>query len=185
MTPAEWEAAWAPYDEATYGAALDFLRPDDVVLDIGAGDLRFARRASARVRHTIAIEQRTQLLSLTPGPSPPNLTVICADARRFPFPPGLTVGVLLMRHCCHVGEYAARLRAAGCARLITNARWGMGVEIIDLHAPRAARAGIVAGWYACLCGGTGFIAAAPGCITAATLQQIHEVSACSACLIGA
>ncbi len=39
-----WEARWAPYDEATYAAVLAAIRPDDVVLDIGAGDLRLARR---------------------------------------------------------------------------------------------------------------------------------------------
>ncbi len=43
---AAWEAMWAPYDEATYGAALAQIAADDVVLDIGAGDLRLARRAA-------------------------------------------------------------------------------------------------------------------------------------------
>src|SRR3990172_2227545 len=60
---AEWEAAWAPYDETTYRAALELIRPDDVVLDIGAGDLRFARRAAARARTVIAVEQRAELLT--------------------------------------------------------------------------------------------------------------------------
>lgn len=60
--PSDWEALWAPYDEATYLAALGFLRPSDVVLDIGAGDLRFARRAARLVRTVIAVEQNAETL---------------------------------------------------------------------------------------------------------------------------
>ena len=39
----DWELHWAPYDPATYQMVLEQLLPDDVVLDIGAGDLRLAR----------------------------------------------------------------------------------------------------------------------------------------------
>ena len=95
MNSLGWESLWAVYDEATYSAALAFIRPDDVVLDIGAGDLRFARRAAVRARRVIAIERRAELLA---APCPSNLTVLCGDARALPFPFGVTVGVLLMRH---------------------------------------------------------------------------------------
>jgi hypothetical protein len=47
MKPLErWEALWAPYDEPTYQLVLDYVRPDDVVLDIGAGDLRLTRQVA-------------------------------------------------------------------------------------------------------------------------------------------
>lgn len=175
--PEVWEAAFAPYDEATYQAALARLQPADVVLDIGAGDLRFARRAAGRVRRIIAIERRWELLTGGP-PRPANLDVICGDARRLAFPAGVTVGVLLMRHCRHFAEYAERLRAAGAQRLITNARWGMDVEEVRLGEPRLSFAAAAGGWYACQCGAVGF---APGPADAADGERVVEVQACPAC----
>ena len=41
----DWEATWAAYDEDTYAQALAFVPPGAVVLDIGAGDLRFGPAA--------------------------------------------------------------------------------------------------------------------------------------------
>jgi hypothetical protein len=49
---AVWEAMWSPYDESTYRQVLSHVGPEDVVVDIGAGDLRLDRRLariSARV----------------------------------------------------------------------------------------------------------------------------------------
>jgi len=180
LTDSDWEAAWAPYDEATYRAALAFLRPDDVVLDIGAGDLRFARRAAALARRVIAIEQRPERLA---GRRPCNLTVICDNALTWPFPPGLTVGVLLMRHCRHFAHYIARLRGVGCRQLITNARWGMGVECVSL-APQPSFAASGPGWYACLCGAVGFKPGPPESITPIVLQRVYALENCPACCTG-
>lgn len=180
LTDSDWEAAWAPYDEVTYRAALAFLRPDDVVLDIGAGDLRFARRAAALARRVIAIEQRLERLS---GRRPCNLTVICDNALTWPFPPGLTVGVLLMRHCRHFAHYILRLRGVGCRQLITNARWGMGVECVSL-APQPSFAASGPGWYACLCGAVGFKPGPPESITPIVLQRVQALENCPACCPG-
>jgi hypothetical protein len=174
----DWEAAWAPYDEDTYRAALDLLWPTDVALDIGAGDLRFARRAAARTRAVVAIEQRAELLT---GDHPPNLNIICGDARVLLFPRGVTVGVLLMRHCQHSAEYVAKLRAVGCTRLITNARWRMGVEEIYLAARRVPFESARDGWYACICGATGFIASSAEAINAVVLDRVTEVEKCPEC----
>ena len=187
LSDADWESAWAPYDEPTYRAALSLLRARDVVLDIGAGDLRFARRAAEQARAVIAIEQHGELLTgerETGGrktrPYPANLTVICGDALSIPFPSGITVGVLLMRHCRHFSEYARKLRAAGCRRLITNARWGFGVEQVTLG-PHPRYAAVAPGWYACQCGAVGFKPCPPDALTTAFLARTTEVSGCPSC----
>ncbi|RME73816.1 MAG: rRNA adenine methyltransferase [Chloroflexi bacterium] len=174
-----WEALWAPYDETTYRDALAFIRPEDTVLDIGAGDLRFARRAAAVARRVYAVEIQPALLHHQP-PLPPNLLVICADARQIPWPRDITVGVLLMRHCAHVGLYTRRLREIGCRRLVTNARWRMGVEEMLLE-PRMPWSAVRIGWYACLCGAVGFVPGPPSAVTPAVMETITEVENCPAC----
>jgi len=179
---ADWELRWAPYDAGTYTAALGFLRLDDVVLDIGAGDLRFARQAVHKTKRVIALERSLgALLSFARraegAVNEGELHIICADALTFPFPPGITAGVLLMRHCRHYREYAAKLRAAGCRRLITNARWGMGVEEVRLDAPRVAYRSLRSQWYACECGGSGF---APGPVELIG-DEVVEVDQCPSC----
>jgi len=131
----DWEWWWAPYDEPTYQAVLARVRPHDVVLEIGAGDLRLARRLAGRARHVYAFEMQAVLIERAlagPGPAPANLYAVCADARHAHFPPDVTVGVLLMRHCRHFQLYADKLVAIGCGRLITNARWRSRVECVDL-----------------------------------------------------
>lgn len=177
-TPIDWESAWAPYDEATYADVLALIQPDDVVLDIGAGDLRLARRLASRCRQVFALERQAAVLAQGDlATLPANLTAICADARTWPWPQGLTVAVLLMRHCTQWAAYAERLRGLGCFRLITNARWRLGVEAIDLRAgaPWHAFGG---GWYACRCGAVGFkwLPAA-----AAVPTGTQEVLACPLC----
>lgn len=177
----KWEACWSPYDEPTYQAALSFVRPDDVVLDIGAGDLRLARQLAAVARRVFAIETQPALLT-SPATLPHNLTVFCADARAIPWPKGITLGVLLMRHCTHVGLYVARLRAVGCLRLITNARWGMGIELMNLG-PRAPWQSVHFGWYACTCGHVGFVPGPPEMLTEDRMDVVAEVENCPACSV--
>jgi hypothetical protein len=176
----DWEAMWAHYDDTTYRAALQHIRPDDVVLDIGAGDLRFARQVARRAKMVVAIERRADLLT---GDIPPNLVVLCGDARCIPFPAGVTLGVLLMRHCCHFAEYARRLRAIGCTRLVTNARWGMAVELVSLMADRPF-SDVAAGWYACRCGAVGFKECSTDLITFDLLAHTSDVTDCPACASG-
>lgn len=181
LTASDWEARWAPYDQATYDAALAFLEPDDVVLDLGAGDLRFARWAAGRVRRVFAIERNRKLLGSRTPEEPANLIVICADALAWPIPEGITAGVLLMRHCLHYRDFAARLRAAGCRRLITNARWGMDVECVSL-APQTPYWAAPPGWYACSCGAVGFKTAPPQEIFPEALATSLSVEDCPDCL---
>ncbi len=175
----EWEACWAPYDESTYQTVLNFVQPDDLVLDIGAGDLRLTRRIAAIARKVFAIEMQPRLLAVQ-APLPDNLRVICADARFIPWPAEITLGVLLMRHCTHFGLYAARLRAAGCQGLVTNARWRLDVERVALG-PRVPWSAVKIGGYACLCGQTGFISGPPEALTPEQMEKITEVEECPAC----
>ena len=174
-TALEWENAFAPYDEATYQAALAALRADDIVLDIGAGDLRFAKCAALRVKRIIAIEQRRELVNTR---VPPRVQLICDDARTFDFPHGITSAVLLMRHCQHFALYREKLERVGCQRLITNARWGMDVEVMDLNAARQNFFTATCGWYACKCGAVGFKEGAD-----ASIDVVTEMDFCPRCLV--
>jgi SAM-dependent methyltransferase len=158
---ADWEGWFSPYDDETYDAVLDHVAADDVVLEIGAGDLRLALRIAERAQRVHAVEVNP----LVVGPAlemiglrlPRNLHVTCANALDVPVPPGVSVAVLLMRHCRHFGQYFERLRTAGCRRLLTNARWKSGVEAIDLRAPRLPFEQVHEGWYACRCGAIGYV----------------------------
>ncbi len=181
MTSDWWENAWAPYDDKTYDFVLAHVQPADVVLDIGAGDLRLARRLAPVVCRVYAIERRPDVLPcIDPAALPTNLHVIQADALTWSYPCDVTVGVLLMRHCTHVGHYIQRLRAAGCRRLLTNARWGFGCEAIDLWAARPWQT-FTGGWYGCLCGAAGFKPLPPELLTGELLWRQHEVAECPCC----
>lgn len=184
LTASDWEAMFAPYDQPTYQAVLDLLLPGDVVLEIGAGDLRLARQMAGLVRKVYAVEVNARVLdqaSASSDPLPGSLIPILADARSLDFPKDVTVGVLLMRHCAHFRLYFDKLREAGAHKLITNARWRMGVEAVDLLAGRVPFEGVEMGWYACLCGTVGFKAGAAERWTAAMDATIHEVSLCPQC----
>lgn len=181
-----WEAQWAPYDEGTYAAVLAAIGPDDVVLDIGAGDLRLARRLAAVAERVIAWEMQAGLLEQIEERGAgserlDNLLVVCVDARRAAVPAGTTVAVLLMRHCTHYALYVEKLRSAGCRRLITNARWGMDVEVIDLGPGEPFDLTIV-GWYACRrCGAVGFAGDDAARVMAQTLEHVTDFEGCSHC----
>ncbi len=178
-----WEALWAPYDEATYRAVLAAVNPEDIVLEIGAGDLRLARRLADRTHWVIAWEIQPHLLAQAQsyGPWPPNLQAKVADARSEPIPPDITCAILLMRHCTHYQLYVERLRAAGCQRLITNARWRTGIEVIDL-APGIPFESAPAGWYTCRrCGTVGFIADSPAQIDGSVVDRVTDVEGCPHC----
>ncbi|HEY6071997.1 MAG TPA: methyltransferase domain-containing protein, partial [Anaerolineales bacterium] len=135
----DWEGMFAPYDQAAYQAVLALLGPGDVVLDIGAGDLRLSRQMAAVTHKVYAVEKSFAVMREGLGEErclPGNLVPICADAQTLPFPSGISVGVLMMRHCTHYRLYAEKCHAAGAKRIITNARWHMDVEAANLEAER-------------------------------------------------
>lgn len=184
LSDAAWEALHATYDQTTYRAVLDQVRSDDVILDIGAGDLRLARQMAQIARKVYAVEINAEVLDrayLSPDPLPANLIPVHADARSWGFPAGITAGVLLMRHCTCFRLYAVKLQLAGAACLITNARWRMDVETVDLQVERRSFAEVGMGWYACLCGGTGFKEGPAEQWTPEMDNIVHEVSGCPQC----
>jgi SAM-dependent methyltransferase len=183
IPPLDWEALWVPYDEPTYHAALAYLNPGMTILDIGAGDLRFARRAVAKGCRVIAVERQADAVQrgLLAGALPDGLHVIQADAREWAFPAGLDAAVLLMRHCASYRLYVRKLRDAGCLALITNARWRLGVEKVPL-VRAASYEQAQMGWYACVsCGQVGFIPGDPAELTQAVEQDCLNVEGCPHC----
>jgi hypothetical protein len=181
-TAGDWERMWAPYDETTYRQVLAWLGPQDVVLDIGAGDLRLSRRMAARSNRVYAIERNRELATpASPTFVNENLTVIWGDAYQVPFPAGITVAVLLMRHCLGLPALLNKLDYVGCQRLITNARWRVGLELINLQRPAIPYPAAGLGWYACRCGATGFIAGPAEALTPQIESAVQEVVACPAC----
>jgi len=179
----QWERMWAPYDETIYRQVLAWLDPDDIVLDIGAGDLRLARRMANRARHIYAIELNQELVTMvTPTLAANNLTVILGDAYQVPFPGNISVAVLLMRHCLGFSRLLAKLRYVGCRRLITNARWRTGVESVDLQAQPIPYQAATLGWYACRCGATGFVPGPAEILTPQIESAVQEVGNCPACM---
>lgn len=175
---------FAPYDQQTYQAVLQLLREQDIVLDIGAGDLRLARQMAARVRKVYAVERNPRVLeqgTTSDEGLPDSLIPICGDARSLDFPMDVTVGVLLMRHCTYFGLYLEKLHSAGARRLITNARWRMSVEEVDLWIERVSFIGAGLGWYACRCGATGFRAGPPEQWSSEMDRVVQEVFDCPHC----
>jgi len=85
-----------------YDEVLSLLRTDDVVFDVGAGDLRFALLISEKVRKVYAVEVNPEILGralqVIGYSLPRNIIPICADAREFPLPRDVTVITCLMIH---------------------------------------------------------------------------------------
>ena len=83
----DWEAIWAPYDEDTYRFVVERIYPFDVVVDIGAGDLRLSSRVANIASWVYAIERNPTILARADRYSQPeNLVAICTDARQWPMP---------------------------------------------------------------------------------------------------
>jgi len=180
-----WESMWSPYDDSIYNQILNLIHSNDIILEIGAGDLRLARQIAQKSHRVYAIEFQLNILKKglnSEKPSlPDNLYVICADAGLFPFPYDVSTGVLMMRHCRHFRLYAEKLKAIGAKRLITNARWGLGIEIVYLQQPRKKFNKVTIGEYACWCGEVGFVPGPVELLTKVVVGHVHEVIDCPQC----
>jgi len=176
-----WEWVWAPHDAHTYELVLEQIAENDIVLEIGAGDLRLSRQIAERAKWIYALEINRPLLERSSNALPANMQTIVGDAREAPFPENITVAVLLMRHCTHFSLYFDKLRAVSCQRLITNARWGMNVETTNLIASRCSYQTLEIGWYACRCGNCGFKSGPPQVLTEQIADQVWELDSCPVC----
>lgn len=178
-----WEGWFSPYNNKIYEKILKNIKKDDVVLDIGAGDLRLSLQIAMRAKIVYAVEVNPKVL----GPAlekigwdqPCNLVAICANALDIPFPKDITIAVLLMRHCHHFRDYVIKLRFTNCRNLITNVRWKTGVEVIELTVKGEDFSQVKGGWYACKCGAVSFVHHDPSSDKQHFL--IHEVENCPRC----
>lgn len=156
----DWEPYYHPSSEELIEKILNSISPSDIVLDIGAGDLSLSKKIAQKAKEVFAIEVNPLLVSKGLAEIgfkiPRNFFVICANALDFPFPRGVTVAILMMRHCQHFLRYFSKLEEIDCRFLITNARFKTEFERIDLRAPRISFSHFQGGWYACRCGNVGF-----------------------------
>ncbi len=95
------EAFFVPEDWL-YEEVLKFLEPDDVVFDVGAGDLRFDLMMAGKVRRVYAVEVNPDILGkalLTiKYDLPRNVIPVCANALDVPLPKDVTAVTILMIH---------------------------------------------------------------------------------------
>jgi hypothetical protein len=88
-----------------------------------------------------------------------------------------------MRHCTreHFARYVQRIiTETQCQRLLTNARWKMNVEEVQIRSGKQYDPDRI-GWYACRCGAIGFTPGDPQAITTQLLADVNEVVNCPAC----
>ncbi|MEM4728093.1 MAG: hypothetical protein QXD04_07565 [Candidatus Bathyarchaeia archaeon] len=108
-------------DVEFYPFVLENLDPDDVVLDLGAGDLRLDILMAERVKKVYAVEVNPILLGralqIIGYDLPRNLIVICANLFDVEIPKDATVVVILMRHCTRREEIFKRFKKL---KIITN-----------------------------------------------------------------
>lgn len=99
-----WEGFFCP-DEDLYDFVLTNLEPDDVVFDVGAGDLRLDLMMSQKVRKVYAVEINPKVLSraltVIEYDLPPNVIAICGNGFEVEIPSDVTVVVMIMRHNQH------------------------------------------------------------------------------------
>lgn len=99
-----WEAFFVP-EVFYYDDVLKSLKPNDVVFDVGAGDLRFDLMLSEKVSKVYAVEVNPTILAdalkIIGYDLPNNLIVICGNAFRMELPSDVTVVTCLMIHRNH------------------------------------------------------------------------------------
>lgn len=92
-------------EEPNYKSCLEQLSKDDVVFDVGAGDLRFDLMMADKVKKVYAVEINPNVMApalhIIGYDLPGNLIPICADAFEMGLPRDVTVITCLMIHRKH------------------------------------------------------------------------------------
>jgi hypothetical protein len=100
----DWECFFLP-EENFYEEALTLVSKDDVIFDVGAGDLRFDLLLSQKVKKIYAIEINPEILGralkIIEFDIPKNLIVIRGNAFKFELPHDVTKIICLMIHRKH------------------------------------------------------------------------------------
>ena len=101
-------------DVECYPFVLENLNSNDVVLDLGAGDLRLDILMAEKVKKVYAVEVNPILvgraLQIIGYDMPRNLIVVCANLFDIEPPKDVTVVVILMRHCTRQEEIFKRYK---------------------------------------------------------------------------
>lgn len=92
-------------EKDNYQDCLSRLDPNDIVFDIGAGDLRFDLMMSRKVKKVYAIEINPSILSyaldIIDNNMPTNMNVICGNGFTYPIPEDVNTITCLMIHREH------------------------------------------------------------------------------------
>ena len=100
----DWECFFVP-EENFYLEALDKVSEDDVIFDVGAGDLRFDLLLSPIVKKVYAVEINPEILGkalkIIGFDIPKNLIAIRGNAFEFDLPRDVTKVICLMIHRKH------------------------------------------------------------------------------------
>lgn len=99
-----WEIFIVP-ESMFYEEVLAMISEDDVVFDVGAGDLRFDLMLSEKVKKVYAVEINPEFLGgalkIIGYDMPLNIVVICGNAFEMEIPGDVTVVTCLMIHRQH------------------------------------------------------------------------------------
>ncbi len=100
-----WEIFIVP-ESMFYKEVLSMISQDDVVFDVGAGDLRFDIMLSEKAKKVYAVEINPEFLGgalkIIGYDMPRNVVVICGNAFEWELPSDVTVVTCLLIHRQHV-----------------------------------------------------------------------------------
>ena len=93
---------WFLPEDKEYNIVLPYIEPNDIVLDIGAGNLAFDLLLAEKCKKVYAVELNPEVLGdalkTIRYDLPRNLIAICANGVDFPVPKDVTCLVMLLRH---------------------------------------------------------------------------------------
>jgi len=96
---------WFCPEDNFYDTILRSVKPNDIIFDIGAGDLRLDLLLSRKVQKIYAVEINPEVianaLKVIGLSLPKNLIVIVGNAFEIPLPSDITLIIALMIHRCH------------------------------------------------------------------------------------